>query len=132
MGIEARTERLIIVPDADPQKAGRFTARLESTGEVIVSNTRQPLVDGARELLARGFDPPALLTMRMEGKAYDSFKPAPIRHWAKWTYSESEEHPLKRRPWVPRELPAAADREGQKSGISPLAATHLPAEGEFA
>jgi hypothetical protein len=38
---------------ADPQKAGSFVAWLESTGDFVV-RSRQPLVDGARELLARG------------------------------------------------------------------------------
>src|SRR5262245_11952073 len=74
--------RLLIEPD--PRKAGSFAARLERTGEVVVGNTRQPLVDGARELLARGFDLATPLAMRMVGKAYDSFQPAPIDEWAKW------------------------------------------------
>ena|SRR5215813_1366316 len=108
-------ERLIVSPGTDPQKAGKFTACLESIGETIVSGSRQPLVDGARELLARGYDPATPLTMRVDGKAYDSFRPAPISEWAKWTYSESEKHPLKRRPWLPREMPVAVDREAQKS-----------------
>jgi hypothetical protein len=90
------------------------------------------LVDGARELMARGFNPAALRTMRHADKAYDSFKPAPICEWAKWTYSESEEHPLKRQRWVPREVPLPVDREGQKLLVSTLAATHLPAGAEFA
>ena len=110
---------LVVTPDAEPQKAGRFNGRLASTGEIIVRGSRQPLVDGARELLARGFDPATPLTMRHEGKAYDSFRPAPISEWAKWTYSESEEHALKRRRWVPREMPVAVDREVQKSDIEP-------------
>jgi len=71
--------RLLVAPEAD--SPGRFTARLESTGETIVASTRQPLADGARVLLARGFDPATPLTMRMEGKAYDSFQPLPIGQW---------------------------------------------------
>jgi hypothetical protein len=47
-------ERLVVNPEADPEKAGKFSACLESTGETIVSGSRQPVVDGARELLARG------------------------------------------------------------------------------
>jgi hypothetical protein len=108
--------RQVVTPEPDPEKAGRFTARLESTGEVIVSSTRQPLVDGARELLARGFDPATPLTMRVEGKGYDSFQPLPIGQWAGWTYTESEKHVLKRQRWMP--LPD--DRERQKSGSEPL------------
>jgi hypothetical protein len=70
-------QRLIVRPVGDPQKAGSFVAWLENTGDLVV-RSRQPLVDGARELLARGFDPAALLTMRHEGSTYDSFLPAPI------------------------------------------------------
>jgi hypothetical protein len=106
------TARLIVTPEA---RAGRFTGRLQRTGELVVSNSRQPLVDAARRLLELGFDPATPLTMRLIGKAHDSFNPLPIGQWAKWTYSEGEEHPLKRRVWVPREVPVAADREGQKS-----------------
>jgi hypothetical protein len=109
--------KLIITPEADPQKAGRFTARLESTGDDIVANARQPLVDGARELLARGFDPGTPLTMRVEGKAYDSFQPLSIGECAKWSYAEGEKTPLQRQRWKPREMPIAACPEEQKSGV---------------
>jgi hypothetical protein len=108
--------RLLVASEAD--SPGRFTARLESTGELIVASTRQPLVDGARVLLAQGFDPGTPLTMRHEGSAHDSFQPLPIGEWAKWTYTESEKHALKRQRWMP--LPA--DRERQKSGSEPLVA----------
>jgi hypothetical protein len=118
-GVGARPERLIVTPEADRQKAGRFTARLESSGEDIVANTRQPLVDGARELLARGFDPGTPLTMRLEGKAYDSVRPLPIGEWAKWSYAEGEKTPLQRQRWKPREMPIAACPEEQKSGSEP-------------
>ena len=94
--------------------AGCCAARLESTGEVLAS-TRQPLVDGARALLARGFDPATPLTMRHEGKAYDSFQPLPIGQWAKWTYKEGEKDALRRTAWMP--LPT--DRGWQKSGSDP-------------
>jgi hypothetical protein len=110
--------RLVVTPETDPEKAGRFAARLESTGEVVVASTRQPLADGARELLARGFDPATPLTMRHEGKAYDSFQPLPIGQWAGWTYTEGENTPLRCVRWMPR--PAVG--EGQKSGAEPSVA----------
>jgi hypothetical protein len=110
--------RLVIAPETP----GRFTARRESTGELIVESTRQPLVDGARELLARGFDPATSLTMRIEGKSYDSFQPMPIGEWAKWTYAEGEERALRRVPWMPFPAP----RSGQKSGSEPLVAPEGP------
>jgi hypothetical protein len=111
----SETIRLVVAPNSP----GRFTALMESTGEVIVASTRQPLVDGARELLARGFDPATPLTMRMEGKSYDSFRPMPIGHWAKWTYKEGEKDALRRTAWMP--LPT--DRGWQKSGSEPSLAT---------
>jgi hypothetical protein len=107
--------RLVVTSEA----AGRwFTARLESTGELIVTSTRQPLVDGARELLARGFDPATPLTMRHEGNAYDSFHPLPIGKWAGWTYEERDRDGLRCVRWIPRALHAG----GQKSGSEPLVA----------
>ena len=106
--------RLIVAAES----AGRFTARLESTGELLVTSTRQPLVDGARALLARGFDPCTPLTMRHEGKAYDSFQPMPIGHWAKWTYKEREKGGMAVERWMPFAVP----RSGQKSGSEALVA----------
>jgi hypothetical protein len=119
-------ERLIVIPLEG--KPGRFSFRLESTGEVIVSNTRQPLVDGARELLARGFDPATLLTMRHEGKAYDSFQPLPIGKWGGWTYTEGETTPLRCAHWMPRPVVG----EGQKSGVeAPLVPNPHPEANSF-
>ena len=104
--------RLIITPDEGP---GRFVARLEGSDEPIVQGTRQPLVDGARVLLARGFDPATPLTMRHAGKAYDSFRPAPLGQWARWTYKEPDQRHLHRTRW----MPFADIRSGQKSGFEP-------------
>jgi hypothetical protein len=120
--------KLIVTPEADPQRAGRFTARLEGTGDVIIGNSRQPLADGARELLARGFDPATPLTMRPEGKAYDSFRPMPIGHWGRVTYTEGENTPLRCARWMPR--PAVG--EWQKSGVEAPAVPQPPSGGKFA
>src|SRR5262245_27750287 len=119
---------LVVAPDAEPQKAGRFIGRLSSTGEIIVRSSRQPLVDGARELLARGFDPATTLTMRVEGKACDSFRPAPIREWAKWSYAEGEKTPLQRQRWKPREMPVAACPGDQNLGVEPPAGVQVHPE----
>jgi hypothetical protein len=64
--------------------------------------------------------------MRMEGKTYDSFKPAPIGEWAKWTYHESDRDGLRRARWMPPQL----HQEGQKSGIEPLAGVLGHLEGD--
>ena len=94
-GLPAMAEmlRLIITPDEGP---ARFVARLEGSDEPIVQATRQPLVDGARVLLARGFEPATPLTMRHAGKAYDSFHPLQISKWARWTYKEPDQRHLHR------------------------------------
>jgi hypothetical protein len=107
--------RLIATPD--PRMAGRFTARLE--GEVIVTMTRQPLVDGARELLARGFDPATPLTMRMQERAYDSFQPMPIGKWAEWTYEEGEKTALQRRPWRPFGAGTGHQKSACEASVAP-------------
>ncbi|WP_395713528.1 hypothetical protein [Reyranella sp.] len=89
--------RIIVVPC--PSRPGAFTGRLED-GSLVVTSSRQPLVDSARELLAHGFDPETPLAMRHVGKSYDSFaKPAPIGELARWTYSEPDSEPLRRRLW---------------------------------
>jgi hypothetical protein len=113
-GREKTAIRLVVSPEG----LGRFTARLESAGDVLVAGTRQPLVDGARALLAQDFDPNAPLTMRHEGNAYDSFQPMPIGHWAKWTYKERERDGLSVERW----MPFAAPRSGQKLGSEPSVA----------
>jgi hypothetical protein len=118
--VKAAPIRLVVAPGS----AGKFTARLESTGEVIVTGTRQPLVDGARNLLARGFDPKTLLTMRHEGKAYDSFQPLPIGQWAKWTYEERDRGGLRCVIWRPQpsRVPPEPTLRGQNSGSEPVVA----------
>ncbi len=69
-------------------------------GELIVTS-KQPRLDGARELLKRGYSPDTLLTTRAEGRDYDSFIPAPIGELAKWTIVEEDKNGLRRRLWKP-------------------------------
>ncbi len=49
----------------------------EVDGELLLT-TRRPLTDGARVLLARGYDPDQLMTTRAHDREYDSFKPVTI------------------------------------------------------
>jgi hypothetical protein len=65
-----------------PVHGRRFAAWLD--GELICTSD-QPVLDGTRELLRRGFDPSTLLTTRHADKAYDNFVPQPIGELAKWT-----------------------------------------------
>jgi hypothetical protein len=96
----------------------RFDADLGS--EVIVTS-RQPLLDGARALLARGFDPEAMLTMRTDNRAYDSFDPKPIGEWAKWTIAELDRRGLRRRRWRPLEGAVSSHPVDARSGDEGLA-----------
>jgi hypothetical protein len=112
-------ERLIVIPLEN--KPGRFSGRLESTGEVIVFNTKQPLADGARELLARGFDPATPLTMRHERSAHDSFQPLPIGRWAGWTYEEGERTTLRQTLWMPFAAGAGAQKSTSELSAVPEA-----------
>jgi hypothetical protein len=101
---QSTTARLIVTP----ARPGRFIARLES-GEVIVADTRQPLVDGARELIARGFPAGLLLTLRHVGKGYDSFVPLPTAAWAGWTYKERDKGGLAIERWIPFAVPRSGE-----------------------
>jgi hypothetical protein len=51
---------IVVTPAFDrtgKHKHERFDAYLRDTGELICTETRQPLLDASRELLARGYDP---------------------------------------------------------------------------
>ena len=95
---------LITKPHLQRRDAGqlvyidKFEGRLD--GELIVTS-KQPRLDGARELLRRGYSPDALMTTRAEGRDYDSFIPAPIGEVAKWTVYEEDKKGLRRRLWQP-------------------------------
>ena len=110
--------RLIVTPSPTP---GHFVACLETTGELIVQS-HQPLVDGARKLLAKGYDPAEPLTMRHAGKAYDSFVPQPISEWARWTYVMRDRGPsVMAARWMPIADTAIARKQGKgrAGGTSP-------------
>jgi len=47
-------------------------------GDLLVEATENVFLDGARALLAEGYPPHQLVTMRWQGKAYESFKPVEI------------------------------------------------------
>ena len=118
-----RSVRLLIAPD---QRPGTFTARLD--GEVIVTGTRQPVADGARILLDRGYAPDMIITMRHAGAAHDAFEPLPISVWSRWTYSEGDRDGLRKVRWIPRQL----HEEGQKSTSAGLAAVRGQTAAESA
>ena len=112
-------ERLIVI--ALHSKPGRFSAHLESTGAPVVTNSKQPLVDGARALLAAGFDPATALTMRHDGSSHDSFAPLRIGRWAGWTYEERDNGGLTRACWMPFAAPAGTQKSTSELSVVPEA-----------
>jgi hypothetical protein len=70
------TAVLVIRPSG---KAGRF---LGYVGEQLVVTSRQPFLDGARALLARGYDPATPYNIRHENSETLSFVTTTIGHAA--------------------------------------------------
>ena len=96
----------------------RFDAYLD---DELITTSRQPLLDGARALLARGFDPDALLTMRHAGRDYDSFRPQAIGELAKWTITERDRKGLRRERWRSPKRTPSSTRDGVATGRGRLA-----------
>jgi hypothetical protein len=85
-------------PNGTPVKLGKFAAYLDGD---LVCISSQPLLDGARALLARGHPAHVLLTTRHDGKPYDNFIPATIGKLACLTAEEACLGFRKYRPWCP-------------------------------
>ncbi len=86
------TVRLILRPCSltAAKHADKLDAYLD--GHYIVTS-REPLFDGARELLRRGYDPATLMTTRHDGKAFDNFEPLPLARLAGLTTREDSNGP---------------------------------------
>lgn len=80
-------ERFIVEEDRLPNK---ITGYLESNPSIAGHGMRDILFWGARGMLARGYDPDTLLTMRWAGKAFDSFNPQKISVLAKLDSTETD------------------------------------------
>jgi hypothetical protein len=107
----------------------RFDAYLS---DELIATSRQPLLEGARALLARGVDPEALLTMRAHGRAYDSFHAKPIRAWAQWTITERDRDGLCREKWPTASRRRFRYTEGASSAEDDLAAGRYPGDADDA
>ena len=121
MRMAERTLCLITSPHVE--KSDRFDAFLD--GELVVTS-RQPRLDGARELLRRGYSPDALMTTRAEGRDYDSFIPAPIGEVAKWTVYEEDKKGLRRRLWQPHPNAVSRGAVEGRTRNSPLQGVQAP------
>jgi hypothetical protein len=73
-----RAHTQILVVSCGP-KAGRF---LGYVGHELIVSSRQPVLDGARELLMRGYDPGTPYNMRHANSAMLSFITTTIGHAA--------------------------------------------------
>ena len=74
-------------------------------GDELICVSRQPRLDGARELLRRGYLPGTLMTTRANGRDYDSWRPQTLSELAKWTINEESKGGLRRRLWQPFQMP---------------------------
>jgi hypothetical protein len=115
--------RLILHSD----RHGSYSAVLEGSAERLVKS-RQPLYDGARELLKRGVPLQTLLTMRHAGSQIDSWVATPIAELAKWTIREGPSTPIRKRRWKAMQagdvrLPVRLEAEG---------VSQVPGEGQDA
>jgi hypothetical protein len=64
---------VVIIATPLIDKPGRFEARL-ADGKLLCASTRQPLLDGARELLKHGVDPKVQVVMRHYNSTVDALK----------------------------------------------------------
>jgi hypothetical protein len=74
---------LVIKPSG---KAGRFLGYI---GDELIVTSRQPFLDGARALLARGYDPATPYNMRHASSAMQSFATTTIGHAAGLSVSDT-------------------------------------------
>jgi hypothetical protein len=107
-----------------PSGPGKYRAMLGSLA--ITKQTRQPLFDGARALLALGYDPAGMITARHAGRDIIAMR-ATIGEAACWTIEESDKGGLRKRLWMPRSpwggSPETADAPevGQPDPVAVLA-----------
>ena len=81
-------DAITIIVEEKPERHGLFVATL-ADGSVILPSSRQPLLDAARVLLARGYDPEQRLVMRHQVSSINAMS-GKIGELAKWTVRETE------------------------------------------
>jgi hypothetical protein len=91
-----------LILEIHPGKATLVQAQryLGFIGEDLVVDSHQPFLDGARELLQRGYDPETILVMRHAGSKTDSLR-GKIGEAAKWTVTEPDRGKIQFRKWAP-------------------------------
>ena len=82
----------LVIVVSSTKLAGHFQAKLQDTEEVLVKNSRQPFLDGARVLVEKGYDPNALLVMKHLGSDIVALR-APLGKAAKLAVEEGPHGP---------------------------------------
>lgn len=77
---------LVILRPLD--RHGKFSAEFE--GEIIVETSTQPMIESARVLSARGYNPSALLVARHFGSEHDAMLGA-VGNIVRWASPKGEE-----------------------------------------
>jgi hypothetical protein len=106
--------RLMVMPckpELHRKWAGVFEVKL---GETIICRSRQPFVDGARALLAMGYDPEMVLVMRHATTGTDALK-AKLRVAAKLAVDTSGPHLRRWKAMPPREGYGYSDENGSEA-----------------
>ena len=103
MTIEPATITLRTKPHIE--RGGYHTDRFDAyVGSEHIVLSRQPAYDGARKLIAKGYDPDTLVVIAGEdsrGKPNAPWPPQRLGELAKWTVWESDKGGLERREWRP-------------------------------
>ena len=99
------TQAHAVLITAVPLGDGKFEARCD--GQLLVASTRQPLLDGARALLAAGHHPDTVVVMRHAGSEVDALT-ARIGTAARFYVEEGAHGPTLRS--VRQGPPGAVDR----------------------
>jgi hypothetical protein len=106
---------IIIAPI--PTRRGYFTARCDGR---LLCRSRQPLLDGARELLASGYPAGDTIIMKSAGSEVDAMT-STIGAAAMLTVTEEVDRPPRFRRWKARDLgegsPPIAPRKGSATSL---------------
>jgi len=89
---------MLAITIEEVQGRGRYRAQL-ADGSPLLSSSRQPFLDGARELLKRGIDPATRIVLRRVGSSVDSLR-STVGAAAKLTVQENDRRGPRFGPWI--------------------------------
>jgi hypothetical protein len=111
----------------EPAGPGKFRPLMD--GVAISRPTRQPLLDGARALLAQGYPAETIVTTRHAGSATIAMR-STVGEAARWTIKERDRGGLSKERWQPYDADSpppvapktAADPDGEQFPVQATAA----------